>query len=244
MNWKGFGASVRGPGHITTSMPNQDAGLYFNQLWGLGLVVSDGVGSKPFSNFGSQAVCRAVASAALASYRKQEINRDFLLEQIKVNWLSLLKPLNPRDCSATCLFALRLNDEMIHLGMLGDGLVAVLKTDGKILQIKENKEQGFSNTTQALSQNVAIKDWQYLSLPEAECNAILLCTDGVADDLVDGNGLDSTDGFVVELLEAYRPLAATTASRYARDMLNNWPTPKHSDDKTLACLYREEVIDG
>ena len=46
-------------------------------------------------------------------------------------------------------------------------------------------------------------------------------------------------GFV----KAYRGLAQVTASRLAREMLENWPVPKHSDDKTIACLFRAEVPD-
>ena len=76
-----------------------------------------------------------------------------------------------------------------------------------------------------------------MSLPAAECTAVLLCTDGVSDDL------DNPDGFVTGLVEACRPLAAASASRHMRQMLGNWPTPKHTDDKTIACLYREETTD-
>ena len=106
---------------------------------------------------------------------------------------------------------------------------------GSIVSLSEDKSQGFSNITAALSPNVSEKDWQYLSLPEEECAAVLLCTDGVADDL------DNVDGFVKGFIEAHRPLAAVSASRHVREMLENWPTPKHSDDKTIVCLCREDV---
>jgi serine/threonine protein phosphatase PrpC len=72
-------------------------------------------------------------------------------------------------------------------------------------------------------------------MPEEDCAAVLLCTDGVADDL------DNVDGFVKGFIEAHRPLAAVSANRHVREMLENWPTPKHSDDKTIACLCREDV---
>ena len=35
-----------------------------------------------------------------------------------------------------------------------------------------------------------------------------------------------------------------SASRHVRAMLESWPTPKHSDDKTLACLCRTEATDA
>lgn len=121
--------------------------------------------------------------------------------------------------------------------MLGDGLLAVIKGDGSVISCSEIKINGFSNITTALSPNISSKDWQYFSLPEEECLAVLLCTDGVADDL------DDMEGFVRGFFDGYRSLAALSASRNVREMLEKWPTPKHSDDKTLACLCREEFAD-
>lgn len=234
--WKSFGASVRGPGHVATGKPNQDAWASFHHVWGDGIVISDGLGSKPFSDFGSDAACIAVACAANAYRNEIQIGCDFLLNRIHTNWLSQIVPLEPRDCAATCLFAFRLGDGAIHLGMLGDGLISAVKVDGSIVELSEDKSRGFSNITTALSPNASAKDWQYLSLPEEECAAILLCTDGVSDDL------DNVDGFVKGFIGAHCALAAVSANRHVREMLENWPTPKHSDDKTIACLYREEDV--
>lgn len=233
--WKSFGASVRGPVHISTGTANQDAWSSFHHIWGDGIVISDGVGSKPLSNFGSDAACRAVEHVARAFGVQTEINLDFLFNRIRDNWLALIGPLEPRDCSATCLFAFRLGDGAIHLGMLGDGLAAAIKSNGSVVSLSEDKSRGFSNITTALSPSVSAKSWQYFSLPEEECAAILLCTDGVADDL------DNVDGFVKGVIEAHRTAAAVRANQHIREMLENWPTPKHSDDKTIACLCREEI---
>ena len=236
--WKSFGASVRGPGHIATSTPNQDAWSSFHHIWGDGIVISDGVGSKPLSNFGSDAACRAVEYAALAFCDKSEVNLDFLFNRIRVNWLSLIGPLEPSDCSATCLFAFRVGDGSIHLGMLGDGLAAAVKSDGSVVALSEDKSQGFSNITAALSPNASTKDWRHLSLLEKDCAAILLCTDGVSDDLV------NVDGFVKGVVETHCSLAGVSANQHIHEMLENWPTPRHCDDKTIACLCREEITNG
>ena len=235
-HWKSFGASVRGPGHIAEGLPSQDAWTAFHHVWGDGIVVSDGVGSKPFSRFGSHAACLAVESAAHACCASGRVERNSLFSSLQANWLRLVAPLEPRDCATTCLFALRLAG-VIHLGMLGDGLAAVVKRDGSVVSLSENKAQGFSNITTALSSNVSAKDWRYLSLSGEQCIAVLLCTDGVADDL------DNADGFVTSFVEAHRTLASASANRRIHEMLENWPTPKHIDDKTLACLCREEVAD-
>lgn len=233
--WTSFGASVRGPGHVAAGKPNQDSWASFHHVWGEGIVISDGLGSKPFSDIGSDAACLAVACAAQAYHGNSQTDHSSMSDYIKAYWLSLIVPLEPRDCAATCLFAWRLGDGLIRLGMLGDGLVAALKADGSIAAMLDDKSQGFSNMTAALSPNSSENDWRHLSLPEEECEAVLLCTDGVLDDL------DNIEGFVQGFIEAHRPLAAVSANRNIREMLQNWPTPKHSDDKTIACFFRQEV---
>ncbi|RYH26028.1 MAG: protein phosphatase 2C domain-containing protein [Alcaligenaceae bacterium] len=230
--WRSFGATVRGPGHVLSGEANQDAWASFHRSWGDGIAVSDGLGSKPLSNFGSEAACVAVAHAARTCRSGASVGAEALASRIRSHWLSLIEPLSPDDCAATCLFALRLGDGAIHLGMLGDGLVAALKRDGSIARLEEDKSQGFSNTTAALTPHVSAKHWQYLVVPEYECAAIVLCSDGVADDL------DDVNGFIENFMAAHHELAAVSASRRIREMLEKWPTPKHSDDKSIACLCR------
>jgi hypothetical protein len=233
--WKSFGASVIGPGHVATGQPNQDAWAAIHRLWGDGIVVSDGVGSRPLSHFGSRAACFAVASAVRACLGGTG-SRGALGQRIVSHWLSLIAPLEPRDCAATCMFAFRAGGA-VRFGMLGDGLAAVVKTDGSVVSLSDDKTEGFSNVTAALSQNVTEKDWRWMAFREEDCGTIILCTDGVADDLKDA------DGFVREFAGAHRELAAVSAARHAREMLERWPTPSHQDDKTIACLVREEVAD-
>ena len=231
--WISFGASVIGPSHLAEGKPNQDAWLAFHNAGADGIVISDGVGSRQRSDFGSRAACLAVARAVDASPATTQTAADGFLDRIKANWLSLIAPLEPNDCAATCVFALRLGNGLIRLGMLGDGLAAVLKTDGSVVSLSDDKSEGFSNITSAITPHTAANDWRDVSLPEEECVAVLLCTDGVADDLIDG------DGFVKGLLDTHRGLAAAAVGRHLREMLAHWPTPKHSDDKTIACLVRE-----
>jgi serine/threonine protein phosphatase PrpC len=237
MLWNSFGASVIGPGHIAAGIPNQDAWLAFHHAWGDGIVVSDGLGSKPFSDFGSRAACLAVARAVHACRGKAVMDHALISERIKSKWLSLIMPLDARDCASTCVFAFRINDGMVHMGILGDGLAAAMKTDGLVAILSDNKSDGFSNITTALSANLTVKDWRWLSLPEGECKSIILCTDGVADDLTD------VSGFVKGFSDAHNSVASVSAARRTREMLEKWPTPKHSDDKTIACLFREAVVD-
>lgn len=235
--WKSFGASVIGPGHVATGIPNQDAWAAFHYVQCHGIVVSDGLGSKPFSGFGSHAACLAVTYAVHKCCRKSEFGPAILSDRIIKNWLSAIAPLESRDCAATCLFAFSMDDGVVRMGMLGDGLVAAVKNDGSVVSLSDEKTEGFSNITDALSSSVTAKDWRWLSIPEDDCWSIILCTDGVADDLTD------VVGFVEKFASTHRDLSSVSAARRTREVLENWPTPMHSDDKTIACLFREEVTD-
>ena len=235
--WRSFGASVIGPSHIAAGKPNQDAWAAFHHIWGDGIVVSDGLGSKPFTDFGSRAACLAVARSVHSCRSKAEMDHAPLSELIKSKWLSLIAPLVPRDCAATCLFAFRMSDGVVRMGMLGDGLAAAVKVDGSVALLSDDKSEGFSNITDALSTDVTEKNWRWMSIHEDDCQSIVLCTDGVADDLSD------VIGFVKGFSDEHRGLSSVSAARRAREALENWPTPKHSDDKTIACLFPEEVAD-
>lgn len=236
MVWRSFGASVVGPGHVAAGIPNQDAWASFHHVWGDGIVVSDGLGSKPFSDFGSRAACLAAARALHGCSGQPDMDRAALADRIKSKWISLLAPLIPRDCAATCLFAFR-KDGVVLMGMLGDGLVASVRGDGSVVSLSDDKSEGFSNMTAALSPDATAEDWRWLAMREQDCQSIVLCTDGVADDLSDATG------FVKGFCEAHQSLSSVSAARRAREALEKWPTPKHSDDKSIACLFREEVAD-
>jgi serine/threonine protein phosphatase PrpC len=237
--WRSFGATAIGPAHLVTGKPNQDAWSSFHHIWGDGIVVSDGLGSKPLSDFGSRAVCAAVETAA-RHFAVAEGARtpSRLLEDIRGGWLEAIAPLDPKDTYATCLFALCLSDGILRMGLLGDGCAAAVKRDGSLVSLSDDKSIGFSNITNALTPVTEETQWSVLEVPESECKAVLLCTDGISDDLED------FEGFVTAFVKAHRGLAQVTASARARHILEDWPVPKHSDDKTIACLLREEVVDA
>lgn len=236
--WRSFGASVIGPGHIATGKPNQDAWASFHHTWGDGIVVSDGLGSKALSDFGSKAACRAVATATRRFADAASAGtRPSLLEDIRDVWLELIAPLNPEDAYATCIFAFRLGDGIVRMGLLGDGCAAAVKQDGTVKSLSDDKTSGFSNMTNALTLATNEAQWSLLEVSESECVAVVLCTDGVSDDL------DDIDGFMAGFVAAHRGLAQATAARQTRAILEGWPVPKHSDDKTIACLLREADFD-
>lgn len=236
IEWRTYGASVIGPAHVATGKPNQDSWASFHHPWADGLVVSDGLGSKPHSDWGSAAACRAVeiaASSLSQSTTDGELTQGTLLTRIQEEWIKAIEPLSPRDCAATCVFAVADSGGQLRLGLLGDGAAIAILRDGSVTALTDDKTGGFSNMTSALSPSVGVEDWQTATLPVTECVSVILCTDGVSDDIED------LGGFARGLAESVAGVASTVAARRIRDMLSTWPVPKHSDDKTLACLVRE-----
>jgi len=236
--WRSFGASVIGPSHVSAMKPNQDAWLRFHHSWGDGIAVSDGLGSKLLSNIGSELACQSVFSAARRTACDKTNGRNLnLVTDIVAQWLSMTIPLDSKEAAATCLFAVRLNDGVVRVGILGDGCAVAVKNDGGLLVLAEDKKKSFSNITIALSTDTRDRHWILSEIPELECRAVVLCTDGVSDDIED------LEGFMHGLVASNQGLSSVTASRRLFKMIEGWPVPKHSDDKTIACLFQDEVED-
>ena len=232
--WSTFGDSVIGPGHVLESKPNQDAWISFRFGPSVGIAISDGVGSKKLANFGSRAACRAVKLAV----RKQVFTNQMpavseFVANVSRYWLEALGPIDPDEASATCLFAYTTGTDSVVAGALGDGCIAIVGKGESVRVISPDKTSGFLNSTRALSCTTHDRDWKTIEIPKREVKAVIMFTDGIADDLED------VTGFAREICSQSEEIPDLVASRHLRTMLNSWPVPKHTDDKTLACLIRK-----
>ena len=223
--WNSWGCSVRGPRHKRESLPNQDAWKAMAYSWGNVLAVSDGLGSKPLSDIGSKAACNAVINAARHFAARPLAQIETIPPLIHSLWRVNLGPYYVRDCCATCLFAIQISDRII-LGRLGDGLIAALGDQNTPVFMTDEKEDSFSNITDCLSENFYNKQWELRELKASLYPRIMLCTDGVSEDLtVEGREFFSTEVFK----------NGSNLSELRRALVE-WPVPGHSDDKTVACL--------
>jgi serine/threonine protein phosphatase PrpC len=232
--WGTFGDSLIGPGHVLESKPNQDAWSSFRFGPSVGIVISDGLGSKKLANFGSKAACRAVKSAV----RKQVVTNQTtaaseLVANVSRSWLEALGPIDPDEASATCLFAYTTSTDSVVAGALGDGCIAIVGKGESVRVISPDKTSGFLNSTRALSRTTNDRDWTTIEIPKREVKAVIMFTDGIADDLED------VTGFAREICSQSEEIPDLVSSRQLRMMLSSWPVPKHTDDKTLACLIRK-----
>ena len=232
-NWHYFGASVRGPAHLRSGTLNQDAWRGGRLHSGAAIAVCDGLGSRPHARRGAREACRAVLSAVRQWSAVHAAPIEVLLRLIHATWSLRVHPYAEADCATTCLFAVAGSDGRLHVAQLGDGLSLVM--DSKGLRTTTRAADDFVNETTGLGIARQLSEWDTFECDQSAETAVLLATDGIADDL-DGTRLGE---FVHFVRATYCPLApAERWQRVAKD-LRNWPTPYHRDDKTLAFLWRE-----
>lgn len=234
--WNIWGASVTGPMHLDLGLPNQDSWMSRHYSWGEVVAVSDGLGSRPRSEVGSQAACLSVFEAAKAYRRNPEAGVEDILRLVHSHWLVKIAPYEPSECSATCLFVIRTNGNCL-LAQLGDGLIAAYGTDSResILLI-DRKQDSFSNLTHSLGNRFKPNQWQCRTVAAESFKAFVLCTDGISDDLI----IDRQIDFTRELYLTYSECGYQKRTHEVYRWLKDWPVPGHSDDKTIACLFRKE----
>lgn len=233
--WSSWGASAIGPLHVKAGIPNQDSWMARRYKWGNVVVVSDGLGSKAHSDHGSKAACLAVFDAAKSFQNTPDANIVDILRLIHANWLVKITPYTPAECSSTCLFAIQL-EAVITLGRLGDGMIALLgEAEENCLILNDNKQDSFSNYTNSLQQEFKADQWETATFESSECKAVVLCTDGIYDDLLPEKQLI----FAQELYSTYTHMESEERKKDITRWLHKWPVPGHSDDKTIACLFKK-----
>ena len=225
-----FGATVRGPAHIANGTSNQDAWAHAKIGDTYIVVVSDGVGSCSNASNGSRMACKAAIEAVRQWYRYPQASLETLLGLIHITWQLKIAPMAPADSACTCLITAISPDGSGILAQLGDGLIIYKNADG--LQIPWKKDELlFSNQTEALGISKRLASWNTLRLPSGT-KQVVLCTDGISDDLIP----DQLDNFIDWICTEYKPLPKQKRWRKLASMLNDWPTPRHQDDKTIAII--------
>lgn len=237
--WNTMGASVRGPEHREEGRPNQDAWLCRLGRRSALAVVCDGLGSRSRSATGARAACRAVGDAVRLWGEYSDLPPDLLLRTIHSLWNIRVHAIGREESATTCLFAVATADGRILIAQLGDGLV-VLKTP-KGTTTLEPPAHRFGNATTGLGIASDVREWRLHLEPNITGTAsILLATDGVADDLVPEKRAD----FLDFLVSQYGPRPATARTRAIAKELRVWPTPRHRDDKTVAVLWSDPMMEA
>lgn len=227
--WRICATSVIGPGHIASGLPNQDAwASWKTHRYGC-LAVADGLGSRPHSDIGSKSVCRAAVVVAQRHVYERRFHARHFVDEVRREWLAAIRPCSSDECATTCIVA-TWSPRFVRLFQIGDGLAAAVMRDGHVVALSDDKSESFSNLVAPLSATTSSCMWRMSCVPAAHCVGVFLCTDGISDDLSNLSGFATA--CVADLASG-----EATASCWS-NMLENWPVPAHSDDKTMAVLAR------
>lgn len=215
------GISIKGSYH----KENQDSFLAKKNGKKVILVVSDGLGSKTRSKYGSRALCDSVYEYVKKNKLLSKDQSEIFAGIYKI-WKSKVKHLGIKNCYATSLIMIY-DRKKIYLFRLGDGCI-LLKTDKQNYILRDKKENSFSNETDSLSERIDYKRIESLVIKNERIKGIILFTDGLnispEEDIVYNN-------FLEDFIKEYKRKVKAKVNLDIVKWLSNWP---NSDDKTIA----------
>lgn len=199
-------------------------------------IVADGLGSSKYSEFGAKKAVEAVQKSCLEWQKLNNRKKEILIQLIHFYWNLYISDskYEKKECLTTCLFIyIDKKGKSIFLGQLGDGLI-YLKSDNNFFMTSNSTE---FNYTRALGSSKSIKDWQiYFEKLDSNNLKCLMATDGVSDDIRENKEEEFLDAIVEKLKKV--KFFLKNRNTIIENILNNWKTECHSDDKTITVLWR------
>lgn len=193
--------------------------------------VCDGMGSRSRADIGARAGCWAGwQSVRNLSFDSGDSEWVGLIQRF---WLKRISEFQvaPDDAVTTCLLVWGQVDGRFRLAQLGDGLILGFPEPAEGLISRD--VAGFSNETTGLGSSCRIRDWSfYRGTLRQPGDGLVLMTDGISDDL------ESTDGLVQSVISDLRGRGIRAARAALARELDDWPTPHHGDDKSIAVVYQ------
>ncbi|KEQ17885.1 PP2C family serine/threonine-protein phosphatase [Endozoicomonas numazuensis] len=231
MRWLFSRASVIGPAHVLSGLPNQDSvGIRTcRQYWAAS--VSDGLGSKPFSDVGSKLAVKVVLNSLHDTIDSNDHHK--FVTHLYNEWLKQISPLKATDAAATCLAAFGRGGDCVRLVQLGDG--AILYRSRGVTSLFTSSDNKFGNETSALGSSRRFSDWSIIDIEIPEKgDGIILMTDGISEDIEP----EDFPEFMQSMYESLRRKSTRARNSWLKRELKAWPTPGHSDDKSIAVVFR------
>lgn len=216
-----YAFSVMGEGKIE----NQDSFKIYSDENQVIIVVADGLGSAAYSKEGSQRITE-VSIEILSN--TDDFNGVYL--NILNEWKKELEGnINQYD---TTLKFLKIKNDMIVYGGVGDGWISIKSDKGLVNMVAENT---FSNQTDSIL-SFNLKEKFSANEYELSDNLVgLVSTDGFSEDMDKDNGFGLLDGIDKELASNEESFIEDT-----KNTLLNWPVETNRDDKTVVIFKIEE----
>ncbi len=212
---------------------NQDSYLSKPYKDGYIMVVSDGMGSKSLSHFGSKCICESVYDVVSNyTFDLDVISFKDIIYACHEEWKKRLSNYEIKQCYATLLVAV-IRKNKISAARLGDGFLAVY-TDGKVTCLYDKKENYFANETDCLKEKLDREKVEIVEIEYSEFQGAVSCTDGVEIGTMQE---DDISNFTREFVDEYSNQDRDEVIAEIETWLKDWPG---MDDKTLAFVMEGE----
>lgn len=224
------GSTVIGPAHKQDNQPNQDAVIVHGIRKGWCIAVCDGLGSREKSHIGSQKAAQMLRHSLRLQHKNNAITPLQISLLTQSSWLDLLGR-NRRSYETTCIWAHIRANGTGQAAQIGDGLL-LIKADG-VFRVISPAREGFGNQTLSLGQ-AKTTEWTTIEFRLTKAgDGVLLMTDGISDDLIS----DQLEGFFDAIFQQLNKSNKRRSKRWLTKELEEWSTPKHGDDKSIAGIF-------
>ena len=223
------GISIMGSYHDL----NQDSFLSKPYKDGYIMVVSDGMGSKSLSHFGSKYICESIYDVVSNyTFDLDAISFKDIIYACHEEWKKRLSDYDIKQCYATLLVAV-IREKTIKAARLGDGFLAIY-ADGKVTCLYDKKENYFANETDCLKENLDREKIEIVEIEYSKFQGAVSCTDGVEIGTMQEEDIT---GFTQEFVDEYSNKEKDEVIEEIESWLKDWPG---MDDKTLAFVMEGE----
>jgi serine/threonine protein phosphatase PrpC len=233
MNFAQLILSVRGQGHQTKRLPNQDFATGWLGDHQYGIAVGDGLGSCRLSHLGSKQAVYTVKQ--MFTQRRLFQDEEAISAGLVSNWRKeILQQSNGlKSFDSTMLFA-SLEEDGLIVGKLGDGMIQ-WKLGSTVKGELVDDEHLFGNLTHSLAMRHSEKYFMMEKIPLQFSSipiGILLTTDGISSDLKPEIRSSLVDVLTNQIITS----GPDSVFAELKEWIVNWLTPMHTDDRTIAFM--------
>ncbi len=219
------GVSCKGSYHEI----NQDSFICDAIHNGYILALSDGMGSKKFSQYGSKVICEILKY----EFEKEELPLEQIdwipfLERCHKKWTEDVRKYEVAQCYATMLVLL-VQGNYLKAARLGDGFLSVLIDDTAYI-LMDQKTGYFINETDCLMEVFDEEHLEILEKKFEKFSGAVACSDGIEIGAMEPEEISC---FVRDFLGEYSKMSALAGKQEIEGWAASWPG---TDDKTIAYM--------
>ncbi len=259
--WRHAQALMIGNDHVEAHMPCQDNEYYIGKNGIHVLAVSDGAGSKKYSQYGSEIASKSVCEYLVKEFdnlylscetygkskgeieESRKLVRDSIFNYVKKKIIEKADELQvPQDELACTLLFVAMKDEKIMIGHIGDGVICGLFNSGadeslRVISHPENGEQ--INITFFMTDPDAVEHLRITTDRMTNLTGVMLMSDGPEEVLY-----HPINGMHINCLKLFHNFNNHTCDEYDKILekfLKNQVGKYSYDDLSINILYLSSV---